>query len=81
MVMETISASQFKAKCLALLDDVAETGAEITITKRGKPVARVVPVDDDAVDDLRGSVTQLVSDEELIAPFEDWNVENDLEPN
>lgn len=69
MVMSEISASKFKAQCLALLDDVAETGAEITITKRGRPVARVVPVDD-AMASMRGSATQLVSDEELIAPIE-----------
>jgi prevent-host-death family protein len=43
---ETIAAGQFKAKCLALLDEVAETGKEIVITKRGKKVARLVRVDD-----------------------------------
>lgn len=69
MVMETISASQFKARCLALLDDVAESGAEITVTKRGKPVAKVVPVDADH-DSVLTSVTQLVSDEELMAPID-----------
>lgn len=69
MVMNEISASQFKARCLALLDDVAESGAEIVVTKRGRPVARVVPIDD-ARESLRGSVTQLVSDEELMAPID-----------
>ncbi len=38
----TIKASEFKAKCLALMDEVAESGEEIVITKRGKPVARLV---------------------------------------
>lgn len=70
--MQTISASQFKAKCLALLDDVAESGGEITVTKRGRPVAKVVPFEDPC-DSLRGSVRQLVSDEELIAPIDvEW---------
>ena len=41
--MRTINASDFKAKCLALLDAVAETGEPITILKRGKPVAELVP--------------------------------------
>ena len=41
--IRTISASEFKAKCLALMDEVAETGEEIVITKRGNPVARLVP--------------------------------------
>lgn len=37
-----ISASQFKAKCLDLMDVVAESGAEYVITKHGKPVAKLV---------------------------------------
>jgi prevent-host-death family protein len=41
MVMRTIPAGEFKAKCLALMDEVAATGDEIVITKRGKPVARL----------------------------------------
>ena len=39
----TMSATEFRAKCLGLIDEVAETGREIVITKRGKPVARLVP--------------------------------------
>lgn len=42
--MKQIKSSEFKAKCLALLDRVADTGEPLEITKRGKPVARVVPV-------------------------------------
>ena len=38
-----MSATEFRAKCLGLIDEVAETGREIVITKRGKPVARLVP--------------------------------------
>lgn len=66
-----ISASQFKARCLALLDEVGE-GAELVVTKRGRPVAKVVPVDEGA--SLRDSVTYNVSDEELIAPIDvEWD--------
>jgi prevent-host-death family protein len=36
-----VSATEFKAKCLALLDEVQEQGGTITVTKRGKPVATV----------------------------------------
>ncbi len=38
-----IKASEFKAKCLALLDEVERTGETLVITKKGKPVAEVVP--------------------------------------
>ena len=41
-----IAAGQFKATCLALLDEVQRERKEIVVTKRGKPVARLVPVDD-----------------------------------
>ena len=39
--MSTIQASEFKAKCLALMDQVAHTGQTIVITKNGKPVAEL----------------------------------------
>jgi prevent-host-death family protein len=38
-----IKASEFKAKCLALMDEVARTGSPVVITKHGKPVAELVP--------------------------------------
>lgn len=41
--IKTISASAFKARCLALMDEVARTGESIVITKNGKPVARLAP--------------------------------------
>ena len=39
----TIKASEFKAKCLKLMDEVADNGNEIVITKNGRPVSRLVP--------------------------------------
>ena len=39
----TIKASEFKAKCLKLMDEVAESGEEIVITKNGRPVSRLAP--------------------------------------
>ncbi|MEK6607237.1 MAG: type II toxin-antitoxin system Phd/YefM family antitoxin [Myxococcota bacterium] len=38
-----LAASDFKARCLAILDQVQAEGREFVITKRGRPVARVVP--------------------------------------
>ena len=38
-----MNVTEFKAKCLALLDDIGERGGIITITKRGRPLARVGP--------------------------------------
>ena len=42
--MTTIKASEFKAKCLQLMDEVAETGRPVVITKNGRPVAQLGPV-------------------------------------
>lgn len=39
----TISASEFKATCLRLMDEVARSGDEFVITKNGRPTARLVP--------------------------------------
>ena len=43
--MEQINVSKFKEQCLAMLDNLGPEG--IVITKRGKPVARVIPVTSD----------------------------------
>ncbi len=41
--LKTIKASEFKAKCLGLMDQVADTGQELIITKNQKPVAKLSP--------------------------------------
>ena len=41
---KTMSAADFKAKCLDVLDQVAERHEPVVVTKRGKPVAQVVPI-------------------------------------
>ena len=43
MVMREIKASEFKAKCLALMDEVNESGEAILVTKNGRPVAELHP--------------------------------------
>lgn len=53
---QTIPAGRFKAECLALLDRVQRTGEAIVVTKRGRPVARVVPLERAPSPSLRGSV-------------------------
>ena len=40
----TLPAGQFKTRCLELMDEVNEQGTQVTITKHGQPVARLVPV-------------------------------------
>jgi prevent-host-death family protein len=61
--MRSMKASEFKAKCLAILDEVHETGEPVMILKRGRPVAKLVsPTRGGSLnpqDELRGSVTIL----------------------
>lgn len=55
-----VAISELKAHCLRLVDEVARRRSELVITKRGKPIARIVPLNDLPADDpltrLRGTV-------------------------
>ncbi len=65
-----VPAGEFKARCLRLMDEVRERGTEIVITKHGKPVARLVPVADDAAPvfgAMKGTV-RIVGD--IVAPID-----------
>jgi prevent-host-death family protein len=59
-VVRTVAISELKAHCLRLVDEVARRRRELIITKRGKPIARLVPletaVDDDRLARLRGTL-------------------------
>ena len=70
----TVPAGEFKAKCLKLLDDVAETRQPLIVTKRGKPLAQVIPMPakhQDIVGSMKGSVTILG---DIISPLDvEWD--------
>ena len=53
MVMDEIAISEFKAKCLRLLEEVRKTKRPIRITRRGKPVAEIVPPSPEPVPETR----------------------------
>ena len=42
--MRTVKASEFKAKCLKLMDEVARSGEPLVVTKNGKPIAQLRPI-------------------------------------
>ncbi len=68
----TISAAEFKAHCLALLDEVSATRETVVVTKRGKPVAKVVAIEEHAQPKpLRGSVRY---HGDIVAPIDErWD--------
>lgn len=70
-----IQASAFKATCLALLDEVADEGVEYVVTKRGRPVARLVPIDDDGP--IFSSVRVVDLDDDLESTGESWSADAD----
>lgn len=65
-----ISASKFKAECLALLDTVESKRSSFVVTKRGRPVARIVPLHSGRRGTLRGS---LLNDDKILDPIDaEW---------
>ena len=74
--MQTIAAGRFKNVCLKLLDDVAATRTPVVITKRGKPVAQLVPyLAPTRVASLAGSVLRETGDPYCTG--EQWEAERD----
>ena len=76
--METrIPAGEFKAKCLGLLDEVQRQRKEIVITKRGKAVAKLVPVKNERAESFIGSMQgtmEIIGD--IISPVDEkWEAD------
>jgi prevent-host-death family protein len=72
---DTIPAGVFKAKCLGMLEQVAQHRLEIVITKRGKPIARLVPIDQEppaVFGRLKGSA-RITGD--IFSTGEDWEAD------
>ena len=73
---EQVPAAQFKANCLQLMDKVAERRIPIVITKRGKPIAKLVPLDDQPIDlfgYMAGSI-KIIGD--IVSPIEEeWTAD------
>lgn len=72
-----VPAGEFKSKCLKLMDDVSKRRTAVVITKRGRPVARLVPIESRAVDlfgCMRGTGTAIG---DIVAPTgERWDAES-----
>jgi len=73
-----MSAVEFKTKCLELMDQVKENREEVIIIKNGKPVAKLVPVEEKQSGSLFGFMKGSVKiNGDIIAPIDEkWNVES-----
>jgi len=78
--LPTISASKFKATCLELMDDLASRHAEIIVTKHGRPIVKIGPVDDvpqSPIGFMRGIV---ILHGDIVSPdFDAWEM-SDSDP-
>jgi len=72
--MESLSVSEFKSKCLAVLKDVNKQKKRVVITKRGKPIAEVIPYDPREKEIPLKDTVLFMGD--IISPVadEDWEV-------
>jgi prevent-host-death family protein len=73
--MKMMPAGQFKAVCLRVMDEVNKTREPITITKKGKPVAKLMPADTptkDVFGCMRGRLEILGDIVAPAVPTEDW---------
>jgi prevent-host-death family protein len=69
-----VQASVFKSRCLALLDEVEATHRTIVVTKNGRPVAKLVPLDAPAP--TLGTVTLIAEDDEdYFSAGSEWDAE------
>ncbi|MEO8208627.1 MAG: type II toxin-antitoxin system prevent-host-death family antitoxin [Chloroflexota bacterium] len=69
-------ASRFKAECLAVLDQVDELKVSVTITKHGRPIARLVPLESAPARALSGSVQLIAHEDSAYYGTNDaWNAE------
>lgn len=78
-----ISAAEFKAKCLKLMDEVSKTRKPIVITKRGRPVAKLVPFEPEPRKPLLGYMAGTITrmDDVSGPPGVEWEAEAGTEPN
>jgi len=74
MSPKTIGAAQFKEKCLAILDEVGPEG--IVVTKHGKPVAKLIPIEADSADLIGSLKDEIDVNGDVLSTGVRWNAES-----
>jgi prevent-host-death family protein len=74
--MKTMAAGKFKAQCLQVMEKVRRTRTPVVITKRGKPVAKLVPVEPegDVFGCMAGKIEIVGDIVSAATPLEDWEM-------
>ena len=69
--MTTMPAGEFKARCLRVMEEVRKFRTPVVITKKGKPVAKLVPVDEGGIDLFGRMAGSIKICGDIISPIED----------
>jgi prevent-host-death family protein len=70
--MNTLAVSQFKAHALQILSELEKTKEEIIITKRGKPIAKVIPFNSLETVNQPGKLSKMfVFEKDIVSPLEE----------
>jgi len=74
--MKKIAAGEFKSKCLAIMDEIQQTGEPVLVTKRGEPVAKVTAVRQrgEEIFGYMAGKAKIVGDVVHSGPVEDWDL-------
>jgi prevent-host-death family protein len=77
--MKTMGAGEFKAKCLRVMEEVRKYRTPVVITKKGKPVAKLVPPDEptkSVFGCMRDEFTYVgdIENTSVFPPFEEWDM-------
>ncbi len=74
MSAKTIGAAQFKERCLAILDEVGPEG--VVVTKHGKPVAKLIPIEVDSADLIGSLKDEIEVKGDILSTGVRWNAES-----
>lgn len=75
--MQKIAAAQFKTHCLSVMEQVSRSGQPVVVTRHGKAVVKVIPMDSDA-EDIFGAlagIARITGDIDNTVPASEWGVE------
>ena len=81
--MKQMRASAFKARCLKIMNEIQATGEPVIVTKRGKPVVKILPADPEkgSIFGFMAGKFDIVGDiESPVVPLSDWKIMKEFPP-
>ncbi|MBA7662835.1 hypothetical protein ES703_70868 [subsurface metagenome] len=74
--MKTVYISDFKARCIAIINEVNQTHTPVIITRRGKPVARLEPIQKEKPERVLGNLGKMLIKGDIVHTdsSDEWNI-------